>query len=470
MIHDKDSDKFKEACGVFGIFSARNTDVSRITYSGLLALQHRGQESAGIAVSDGERIELIKNMGLVSEVFNEDILNSLKGFSAIGHVRYSTMGSSNYINAQPLLSSHNIAVAHNGSLVNADVIRDLLEYGGSTFYTNMDSEVILGLIIRGSGKGMEQAVKDTIQAIKGSFAIVILTEDKLIGVRDSYGIKPLCIGRLKDSFILCSESCALDKVGAELIRDVRPGEIVIIDKEGLRSIDFIQNKRIETCAFEYIYFARENSVIDGISIYQSRFKAGEILYRECPVQADAVIGVPDSGIAAATGFASASGIPYTAGIVRNESVGRTFILPPDQRERAVKAKMNIVKSNIEGKTLVVIDDSIVRGTSSKNLIKHIKECGAKEVHFRVASPIIKHPCYLGIDTSYQNELIGTNSDLEYIRKEIGADSLGYLSIGGLLAALGNENKFCLGCFNGLYSVHAPIEYSRACLTLQKKCN
>ncbi|ERI94449.1 amidophosphoribosyltransferase [Clostridiales bacterium oral taxon 876 str. F0540] len=454
------NDKFKEECGVFGIYSREDLDIASITYYGLYALQHRGQESAGIAVSDGENVICHKEMGLVTEVFNKSVLNEMKGISAIGHVRYSTTGSSNVNNAQPILGRYklgNIAIAHNGNLVNADIIRDLLEDGGCIFQTTNDSEVILNLIARGAKRGIEQAVLDAIQAVKGSYAIVILTEDKLIGVRDQNGIRPLCIGKLNDSYILCSESCALDSIGAELVRDVRPGEIVIIDENGIKSINFSERAKQEVCAFEYIYFARPDSTIDGINVYSSRVKAGEELYKENPIKADIVIGVPDSGVPAAVGYSKASGIPYEIGFVKNRYVGRTFISPSQElREKAVSVKLNPLKVNIEGKSVVLIDDSIIRGTTSRRLVEALRKAGAKEVHFRIASPVVKYPCYFGIDTPYRKELIGAQLDIEDIRDEIGVDSLSYLSLEGLLKSLGS-NKFCLGCFNGVYPVAAPIE-------------
>lgn len=454
------NDKFKEECGVFGIYSRENLDIASITYYGLYALQHRGQESAGIAVSDGENVICHKEMGLVNEVFNKSVLDEMKGISAIGHVRYSTTGSSNVNNAQPILGRYklgNIAIAHNGNLVNADIIRELLEDGGCIFQTTNDSEVILNLIARGAKRGIEQAVLDAIQAVKGSYAIVILTENKLIGVRDQNGIRPLCIGKLNDSYILCSESCALDSIGAELVRDVRPGEIVIIDENGIKSINFSERAKQEVCAFEYIYFARPDSTIDGINVYSSRVKAGEELYKENPIKADIVIGVPDSGVPAAVGYSKASGIPYEIGFVKNRYVGRTFISPSQElREKAVSVKLNPLKVNIEGKSVVLIDDSIIRGTTSRRLVEALRKAGAKEVHFRIASPVVKYPCYFGIDTPYRKELIGAQLDIEDIRNEIGVDSLSYLSLEGLLKSLGS-NKFCLGCFNGVYPVAAPME-------------
>ncbi|MBC2579213.1 amidophosphoribosyltransferase [Clostridium sp. DJ247] len=461
---DFEEDKIKDECGVFGIFSEDNLDVSSITYYGLYALQHRGQESAGIVVSDGKELKCHKDMGLVTDAFDEKILSDLKGTAAIGHVRYSTTGSSTVNNAQPIIVKYklgSIAIAHNGNLVNADVIRELLEDGGCIFQTSIDSEVILNLIARGAKKGIESAVVDSIQAVKGSYAIVILTEDKLIGVRDPNGIRPLCIGKINNSYILCSESCALDSVGAEFVRDVDPGEIVIIDKEGIRSINFAERTKCETCAFEYIYFARPDSTIDSINVHNSRVRAGKKLYEECPAEADVVIGVPDSGISAAVGYAEASGIPYDVGFVKNKYVGRTFIAPSQElRERAVSVKLNPLKVNIDGKRVVIIDDSIVRGTTSRRLVDSLRKAGAKEVHFRVSSPVVKYPCYFGLDTGYRNELIGANSTLEEIRQEIGADSLGYISIDGLLESLNKDKGFCVGCFGGVYPVSAPMEVSK----------
>lgn len=460
---DIEMDKFKEECGVFGIYSneEENLDVAALTYYGLYALQHRGQESAGIAVNTEEGMMLHKDMGLVTDVFSKDVLKCLKGKAAIGHVRYSTAGDSCKSNAQPLLTQGKLgsmSIAHNGNLINADVIRELLEDAGFMFQTSIDSEVILGLIARGSKKGIEKAVFDAVQAVKGSFAIVILTEDKLIGVRDHNGIRPLCIGKLSESYILCSESCALDTIGAEFVRDVEPGEIVIIDETGIKSIKKSEKTKCETCAFEYIYFARPDSIIDGINVYEARVRAGEVLSRECPVDADIVIGVPDSGIPAAVGYAKASGIHFEQGFVKNRYVGRTFITPSQEvRERAVALKLNPLKSVVAGKRVVLIDDSIVRGTTSRKLVELLRKAGATEVHFRVSSPVVKYPCYFGIDTPYRKELIGSNATIEEINKEIGADSLGYLSIDGLLECLGKENGFCLGCFTGEYPVAPPFE-------------
>ncbi|NLM35286.1 MAG: amidophosphoribosyltransferase [Clostridiales bacterium] len=460
-MYSVEEDKIKDECGVFGIYSDEGLDIAALTYYGLYALQHRGQESAGIAVANKDQIQVYKDMGLVCDVFDETKLSNLKGKAAIGHVRYSTTGSSNPSNAQPLLSQFklgSIAIAHNGNLVNADVIRELLEDAGCIFHTSVDTEVVLNLIARGASKGIENAVFDAIQAIKGSFAIVMLVKDKLIGVRDPNGIRPLCIGKLSNSYILCSESCALEAIGAEFIRDVNPGEIIIIDENGIKSITPGERTKCATCAFEYIYFARPDSIIDGINVYEARFKAGKILYEECPVDADVVVGVPDSGMAAAAGYAEASGIPFDMGFVKNRYVGRSFIAPTqDLREKAVAIKLNPLKVNIQGKRVVLIDDSIIRGTTSRRLVDLLRKAGATEVHFRVSSPVVKYPCYFGIDMPYRKELIGANSTVEEIRQEIGADTLQYISMEGLLNSFQKHHRFCLGCFNGEYPISTPIE-------------
>ena len=445
---DLSNDKFKEECGVFGIYSNKSLDLASVIYYGLYALQHRGQESAGIAVANGEDINIKKGMGLITEAFSQEDINSLKGFTGIGHVRYSTSGDTRIENAQPLLSQTKlgpIAMAHNGTLVNADVIKELLEDGGHIFHTSIDSEVIANLIARGAKKGVERAVLDAIQAVRGSFAMVILTKDKLIGVRDPHGIRPLCLGKIEEGYILASESCALDAIGAELIRDVEPGEIVVIDECGINSYRYSENTQCQT----------------GLDVHESRVRAGEQLYRENPIEADIVIAVPDSGTPAAIGYAKASGIPYDTGFVKNRYVGRTFITPSQEvRERAVAVKLNPLKVNIKDKKVVLIDDSIVRGTTSKHLVESLRRAGAKEVHFLVASPVVQYPCYFGIDTPYRKELIGANHSLEEIREIIGCDSLGYLSMEGMYKCFNTNQGYCVGCFNGIYPVATPIEGER----------
>lgn len=454
-------DKMEEECGVFGIYSKEVNEVAQITYYGLYALQHRGQESAGISVSNFGEIVTYKGMGLTVDVFTPETLNNLVGNAAIGHVRYSTTGASKLENAQPLESRYKlgqIAVAHNGNLTNAKIIRELLEDAGSTFNTSIDSEVIIKMIARKANGNVEDAIRSTVGAIKGAYALVILAGNKLVGVRDPYGIRPLCLGINENGdYILASESCAIDAVGGTLIRDVLPGEMVIIDENGVKSVKYSENNKKAPCSFEHIYFARPDSVIDGLNVYESRVEAGRLLAKQMKVEADVVIGVPDSGIPAAIGFAEASGIPYAIGLVKNKYIGRTFIKPTQAlREQAVMVKLNPLKVNLEGKRVVIIDDSLVRGTTSKILIEIIRRAGAKEVHFRSASPAVKHSCYFGIDTAHREELIAARLSVEEIRKEINADTLDYLSMENMLKSL-KGCDYCVGCFNGEYPVDTPTE-------------
>jgi len=461
LIMDPSNDKFKDECGVFGVYANNPIDVASMTYYGLYALQHRGQESAGIAVADGEKIDIHKGLGLITEAFKQDDLEKLKGHIAIGHVRYSTAGGKGIENAQPILASSKmgpIAMAHNGTLVNADVIKELLEDGGQIFHTSTDSEVISCLIARSAKKGFAKAVVDAMSAIRGSFALTIMSKDKLIGARDPHGIRPLCLGKIEEGYVLASESCALDAIGAELIRDIEPGEIVIIDAEGVHSYRYSENTQCQTCAFEYIYFARPDSRIDGLEVHTTRVKAGEQLFKEHPIKADLVIAVPDSGIPAAIGYAKASGIPYDTGFIKNRYVGRTFISPSQEiRERAVAVKLNPLKVNLDGKSVILIDDSIVRGTTSKHLVESLRRAGVKEISFLIASPGVKYPCYFGIDTPYRSELVAANNTVEEIRDMIGADYLGYLSEEGVYKSCEGKEGFCMGCFNGVYPVAAPVE-------------
>ncbi len=471
-------DKFHDECGVVGIFGAENA--AGLSYFALTSLQHRGQESAGIAVSDGQKIKLHKDIGLVSDVFGPGHFEKLDGNIAVGHVRYATAGGRTIENAQPFMNSFkngSIALAHNGQLVNHTKIRELLEDNGSTFSSSSDSEVILKLIVRkyiengghlgtpnedNNSEEVKQkrfidAVVQTSKEIKGSFALCIMTENMLIGVRDPNGIRPLCIGQLGqtgqfgEGYIIASETCAVDSVNGTFIRDVEPGEIVVITKEGVRSVKYADEKK-HTCIFEYVYFARPDSVIDGISVQEARYRMGEMLAAESPVEADIVIGVPDSGLGAAQGYARASGVPYGMGIIKNKYIGRTFIAPTQkERENMVFVKLNAIRSDLEGKRVIVIDDSIVRGTTSRRLVQILRRAGAREVHFRVSSPPVKFPCYLGIDTPSKNELISSTHELEEIRKEIGADSLAFISLEGMIKAFGADS-FCKGCFNGSYPV------------------
>ena len=454
-------DKMEEECGVFGIYSKEVNEVAQITYYGLYALQHRGQESAGISVSNFGEIVTYKGMGLTADVFTPETLNNLVGNAAIGHVRYSTTGASKLENAQPLESRYKlgqIAVAHNGNLTNAKIIRELLEDAGSTFNTSIDSEVIIKMIARKANGNVEDAIRSTVGAIKGAYALVILAGNKLVGVRDPYGIRPLCLGINENGdYILASESCAIDAVGGTLIRDVLPGEMVIIDENGVKSVKYSENNKKAPCSFEHIYFARPDSVIDGLNVYESRVEAGRLLAKQMKVEADVVIGVPDSGIPAAIGFAEASGIPYAIGLVKNKYIGRTFIAPTQkERENMVFVKLNAIRSDLNGKRVVVIDDSIVRGTTSRRLVQILRRAGAKEVHFRVSSPPVKFPCHLGIDTPSKGELISSEHDVSEICKEIGADSLAFISLEGMINALRECNfhsdGFCKGCFTGEYPV------------------
>lgn len=454
-----------DECGVVGIYGAENA--ASLTYFALVSLQHRGQESAGIAVSDGEKINLHKNMGLVGDVFEQGHFENLRGSISVGHVRYATAGGRTIENAQPFLNTFKlggIALAHNGQLVNYEPLREMLEDSGNTFSSTSDTEVILKLIARNYKKGLETAIVNTIQLIKGSYALCIMTEDTLIGVRDPNGIRPLVLGKVDNGYILASESCAIDAVNGEFVRDIAPGEIVIISKDGIKSINFDEKTSKQTCVFEYVYFARPDSVIDGIPVQSARYKMGEVLAKESSVDADVVIGVPDSGIGAAMGYAKASGIPYVTGIIKNKYIGRTFIAPTQaERENMVFVKLNAIRSDLEGKRVVVIDDSIVRGTTSRRLVQILRRAGAKEVHFRVSSPPVKFPCYLGIDTPSKNELISSTHELEEIRNEIGADSLAFISLDGMIGALNNavcqksecqnlRSGFCKGCFCGEYPV------------------
>ncbi|MCJ7655726.1 MAG: amidophosphoribosyltransferase, partial [Dehalococcoidia bacterium] len=423
-----------ESCGIFGIY-APGVDVARITFFGLYALQHRGQESAGIATSDGKKICLHTSMGLVSQAFTEDELAHLQGHIAIGHTRYSTTGSSRQSNAQPILveaNSTTIALGHNGNIVNAKFLRDELCQLGYTFATTTDSEIIANLILSSTERTLVDKIRYAMRRLQGAYSLVILTKDKLIGVRDPMGVRPLCLGTIDGGWVIASESCAFGHIGAQFIREIEPGEIVVINKNGIRS--FTENgPRKALCIFEYIYFARPDSVIQGKLLYPVRQAMGKILAREYPVDADLVMGVPDSATAAGIGYAAASGIPYCEGLIKNRDVGRTFI-EPDQRLRdlGVKLKFNPLSETIAGKRLVVVDDSIVRGTTTPKVVAMLKRAGAREVHLRICAPPIRHPCFFGVDMATRWELIAAQKTIPEIRDAIGADSLGYISIDGLI--------------------------------------
>lgn len=458
-----------EECGVFGIYDFDGNDVASSIYYGLFALQHRGQESCGIAVSDTNgpkrKVDSYKGMGLVNEVFSPENLEQLKGDIGVGHVRYSTAGGSTRENAQPLVLNYvkgTLGLAHNGNLINAPELRRELEYTGAIFQTTIDSEVIAYHIARErlNCGTVEEAVKLAMKKIKGAYSLVVMSPRKLIGARDPQGFKPLCIGKRDNAYILASETCALDTIGAEFIRDVRPGEIVTITpKEGIVSDTSMcpETSKEARCIFEYIYFARPDSCIDGVSVYDSRIKAGRFLAMDSPVEADLVVGVPESGNAAALGYSLESGIPYGTAFVKNSYVGRTFIKPKQSsRESSVKVKLNVLKNSVKGKRVIMIDDSIVRGTTSDRIVSMLKEAGAKEVHVRISSPPFLWPCYFGTDVPAREQLIAYNRSIEDIRKIIGADSLAYLDI-NRLEELSEGKAICKGCFNGKYPMEPPKE-------------
>ena len=454
-----------EECGVFGIYSPDDTSVAMQTYMGLYALQHRGQESCGIVVNDSGVFTYRKDLGLVHEVFNKDSLEALgEGNIAIGHVRYSTTGNSNRSNAQPLVVRHvkgPLAIAHNGNLTNAYELRTEYELKGAIFHSTNDTEVISYAITeqRLVCSSIEEAVEKAMEKIKGAYSLVVMSPQKLIAARDPIGFKPLSIGRLGSSYVVASETCAFDSIGAEFLRDVRPGEIVIIDENGLRSIDTHISPKPHMCVFEYVYFARPDSVIEGSSVHKARLKAGEYLWKEHPVDADVVIGVPDSGLDAALGFSNASGIPYGVGFIKNRYVGRTFIQPSQtERTNSVKIKLNVVRETVKGKRVVLIDDSIVRGTTSRRIVNLIREAGAKEIHVRISCPPFTNPCYFGTDIDSKENLIACRMSIPEICKEIGADTLGYLSVEAVNSLTENDNcEFCDGCFTGNYPAPVPKE-------------
>jgi len=454
-------DKLHEECGVFGIWSKDDNQVSEVIYQGLLALQHRGQESAGIVVCDTTgpigNICSHKEMGLVSEVFHADTLQKLRGNIGIGHVRYSTAGDSSVANAQPIVLNYlkgTLALAHNGNITNADELKNELQSEGAIFNGNSDSETIAYRIAkeRIGLPSIEEAVISTSKIIKGGYALLVLSPRKLIAVRDPYGIKPLCIGKLGDSYIVTSESAAIDSVGGEFVRDVKPGEVILISEAGFQSIYKLPLGREAHCIFEYIYFARVDSKMDGIGVYDARIEGGRALAKRYPVEADVVTGVPDSGLVAAVGYAKESGIPFELAFHKNSYVGRTFIKPTQkERSSAVKAKLNILESVVKDKRVVLIDDSIVRGTTIANLINMLRKNGAKEVHVRISSPPFLHPCFYGTDVPDNSQLIANQLSTEEIRKKIGADSLGYMTIEDL-PNMTNNLPICKACFDGDYPV------------------
>ena len=455
MIWEKE-DKMEEECGVFGIFS-KNREVAQDLYYGLFALQHRGQESAGMALSDGKKIRLHKAMGLVTEAFPQEAIDSLKGCIGIGHVRYSTTGSSILQNAQPIVASYlagQIALAHNGNITNAGQLRRNLANSGSVFQSSIDTELIVNLIAKYGQTDIDESLMKAMIDLKGSYALVVMNKNKLIGVRDPYGIRPLCIGKLDSGgYVLSSESCALDTIGAEFIRDVEPGEIVIIDENGLQSKKLFAAAEKALCIFEYIYFARPDSTIDGINVNVARKKMGQELAKEHPLDVDVVIPVPDSGTVAGIGYAETVQKPFAFGLLKNRYAGRTFIQPTQKiRELGVRLKLNPIKEIIAGKKVALVDDSIVRGTTSKKIIEMVRAAGAQEVHMLITSPPVKKSCYYGIDTSGEDQLAAAQREVKEIKELINADSLNYLSIEGLYRSVGAEKGFCIACFDGKYPI------------------
>lgn len=458
-------DELHDECGVFGAYDFDGGDVASTIYYGLFALQHRGQESCGIAVSDTQgpkgKVFSYKDMGLVNEVFDAEKLDKLNGNIGVGHVRYSTAGSSVRENAQPLVLNYvkgTLGMAHNGNLLNAIELREELSYTGAIFQTTIDSEVIAYLIARGRLKTstVEAAVKNSMEKIKGAYSLIVMSPRKLIGARDPFGFKPLCIGKRDNTYFLSSETCALDTVGAEFVRDVLPGEVVTITHNGIESDTSLCQKNTARCIFEYIYFARPDSKIDGMGVYESRINAGRILAKTHPVEADLVVGVPESGNAAALGYSLESGIPYGNAFIKNNYVGRTFIKPKqEQRESSVKVKLNVLSDTVKGKRVIMIDDSIVRGTTSARIVALLKQAGASEVHVRISSPPFLHPCYFGTDIPSEDQLIASGNTVDEICKLIGADSLGYLETDKLSEMICGGTGYCDACFTGNYPIEPP---------------
>jgi amidophosphoribosyltransferase len=452
-------DKYKDECGIFGIFG--HPEAANLTSLGLYALQHRGQESAGIAAADGDRMRLARGMGQINDAFDEEKLQALPGHLAIGHTRYSTAGESTIENAQPFLidcAHGQIAVGHNGNLVNARELRDDLVRAGSIFQTTSDTEVVLHLYARSKAPSVEEALVESIGQVSGAFSMVLLTKNRLIAARDPHGFRPLALGRLGDAWIVCSETCALDLIGAIYVRDVEPGELLIISDGGLRSIRPYPPSQLAHCVFEHVYFARPDSYVFGRSVNEVRTSLGRILAMESAVvDADVVVPIPDSGVCAAIGYAEKAELPLQFGLIRNHYVGRTFIQPQQSiRDFAVKVKLNPVRSILEGKRVVLVDDSIVRGTTSRKIVRLVKAAGAREVHLRISCPPTVSPCYYGVDTPCRDDLIGATHTVEEIRQFVEADTLAYLSLAGLREAVGERsNAYCTSCYTGVYPVSYP---------------
>jgi len=451
-------DKFKDECGVFGIFG--HPEAANMTYLGLYALQHRGQESAGISASDGQQVRISREMGYVADIFDGATLAKLPGPMAIGHVRYSTAGESKLLNAQPILidcAHGQIALCHNGNIVNARELRDELVQQGSIFQSNSDTEVILHLYARSKARSIDDAIVESVAQVQGAFSLVMLTRDRLIAVRDPHGFRPLALGRLNDAYVVCSETCAMDLIGATYERDVEPGEVLIISADGVRSIKPFPPAQLAHCIFEHVYFARPDSYVFGRSVNEVRTELGRVLARENSVDADVVVPVPDSGVCAAMGFAEQSGVPLRMGLIRNHYVGRTFIQPQASiRHFGVKVKLNPVRSVLSGKRVILVDDSLIRGTTSQKIVRMVRAAGAKEVHVRISCPPTISPCFYGVDTPRKSDLIAATHTLDEIREFLEADSVGYLSLEGLLSAVNSERRsYCTSCYTGVYPVPFP---------------
>ncbi len=465
---DEYDDSAREACGVVGVY-ARGEEAARAVFFGLYALQHRGQESAGIATSDGRSIRAHTEMGLVGQAFQEYDLSRLPGYMSIGHTRYSTTGSSNISNAQPIISKGTgveIALGHNGNVINALELREELFDWGLSFESTADSEIIAHLISNAPADNWSDRAAYAMRRLQGAYSLVIMTVDKLVGIRDPLGVRPLCIGRLNGGWVLASESCALDHIGADYVREVEPGEAVVIDDDGLKSVyKKSSNGSFGNCVFEQIYFARPDSILDGSLVYSSRMAMGAELAKEFPVDADVVIGVPDSATAGAVGYSQESGIPFTEGLVKNRYVGRTFILPDQRlRELGVRRKLNYLPQILEGKKVVVVDDSIVRGTTTPHVVKLLRKGGAKEIHLRICAPPIISPCHFGVDLATKDELLAANMSVDEMCDFLEADSLGFLSPEGLMKSVsGNRNKYCMGCFTGEYPIPVQLEMDKLVL-------
>jgi amidophosphoribosyltransferase len=470
---DPDQDRPHDECGVFGIF-APGSDVSRLTYFGLFALQHRGQESAGIAVTDGERMRCHKEMGLVSQVFDEEDLKLMTGFAGVGHTRYSTTGSSVLCNAQPIIvdTPHGpIAVAHNGNIVNTHQLRDELQREGVKFQSTNDSEVIAQCIASLHKGDIVRAVREAMACVEGAYSVVVLTQDQLLGFRDSSGIRPLCLAALNGhGHVLSSETCALNVIGAQFVREIEPGELVVIDRSGVQEFAALFPQRPAMCVFEFIYLARPDSYIYGKSLHAARVRMGQELFHEHPCDAQVVIPVPDTGYPAAIGFSQASHIPLNEGLIKNRYIGRTFIQPDQRmRELGVRMKLSALKENLRGRRVVMVDDSIIRGTTTGQIVRLIREAGATQVHVRISSPPVKWPCFYGIDMADRKDLIAARRSIEEIRRHIGADSLGYLSVKGLMRAVGmKQDRFCTACFTGDYPIDVPDEMRLSKFALEKQ--